>query len=463
MVLSIGLQYKLDVVVVDIVKAFMTAGLKETVLSNMYPGYTTGKKWAPFGDDTKLLYLMAAYGLRQSSHNFGEEYAGNFVARGYKRLISDVSVFVRRHMGQLIIFTLWVDDNIVLYSSKEMLDHYYETLKLAGYEYTVDPFNYILGMNVDYDKEKGTMAFSAETFLNRFFKINELQDLPVRGVPAALSEFVTREDCPNTMRPDMALYTKFRRLLGGIAHVSSWVHDELRYSVSVISQYMNNPSEKHLSYLMRMAGYLKGVVKHAKVFRRALGFEAGTAYNGVVSLWGYCDADYAGCRDTRRSRTGYCVYVLGNVVGSMARLQASVALSTAEAEFMALVSAMTFMVWAKSLIEELGFEVQKQVPLYSDNKSCITIAKNAQINFKYSKHIDVRYMYIKSMIGTGNPFDVIFCKGTANPSDLFTKPKAQQKFRQFRDAIKGRIVNVVEPEMEVDMRLSDMMAEQTNE
>ena len=72
-------------------------------------------------------------------------------------------------------------------------------------------------------------------------------------------------------------------------------------------------------------------------------------------------------------------------------------------------------------------------------------------------------MYIKSMIGTGNPFDVIFCKGTANPSDLFTKPKAQQKFRQFRDAIKGRIVNVVEPEMEVDMRLSDMMAEQTNE
>jgi hypothetical protein len=85
------------------------------------------------------------------------------------------------------------------------------------------------------------------------------------------------------------------------------------------------------------------------------------------------------------------------LLGSGSRLQPSVALATAEAEFMALTMIITSMVWFSSLLMELGIEVELPILIFCDNKSAICIAKTATVNFKYSKHIDVRQMYCREI------------------------------------------------------------------
>ena len=103
--------------------------------------------------------------------------------------------------------------------------------------------------------------------------------------------------------------------------------------------------------------------------------------------------------------------------------------------------ATTFAMWAMQWIVELGFELNKPVIIYSDNKSCIAIARNANINFKYSKHIDVRQMFIREIIAKGD-ISVLYVKTNLNISDGLTKPLGKANFRKFRDELTGN-VNVV--------------------
>ena len=167
--------------------------------------------------------------------------------------------------------------------------------------------------------------------------------------------------------------------------------------MSCASQYQACPGKKAYQYLLNVAGYIRGAMTHKITMKRRM-----SVVNNIIDLCGYCDSDYAADLDTRRSRTGFVFYLLGNYIGSQSKLQQSVALSTAESEFCSVVLATTFAMWAMQWIVELGFELNKPVIIYSDNKSCIAIARNANINFKYSKHIDVRQMFIREIIAKGD-------------------------------------------------------------
>ena len=135
----------------DIVKAFFSESLKETVLSEVPPGFKDHPKYSPYGDDTVWLYIMNAYGLKQASHDFGEGYAETFVSKGWKRLLSDVNVFIKRVGTLVCIFSVWVDDNFVIFSCDEARSLFEDVLMNSKYQYTRDVFDYALGMNVCYD------------------------------------------------------------------------------------------------------------------------------------------------------------------------------------------------------------------------------------------------------------------------------------------------------------------------
>jgi len=120
-------------------------------------------------------------------------------------------------------------------------------------------------------------------------------------------------------------------------------------------------------------------------------------------------------------------------------------LATAEAEFMALTMIITSMVWFSSLLMELGIEVELPILIFCDNKSAICIAKTATVNFKYSKHIDVRQMYCREIINKdgGGFMDVIYCKSEGNISDIMTKQLPRAKFIELRDFLLGNVMPII--------------------
>ena len=142
---------------------------------------------------------------------------------------------------------------------------------------------------------------------------------------------------------------------------------------------------------------------------------------------GFCDSDYSGDIDKRRSLTRYCFTLFGNVLSWNATLQSVVVLSTTEAKFMALTEATKEAVWLKGLIEEFGVN-QCTVPIFSDSQSAIHLTK-IQGYHERTKHIDVRLFFIRAVISS-KKVEVRKISTEENLADFLTKSVTSNKFQK---------------------------------
>ena len=141
---------------------------------------------------------------------------------------------------------------------------------------------------------------------------------------------------------------RYQRLVGKLIYLSQ-TRPDICFSVSVVSQYMTNPNEEHLEVVYRILRYLKMTPGKGLYFRK------GT--NKGIEV--YSDADWARSVQDRRSTTGYCTYVWGNLVTWNNKKQSIVARSSAEAKFRGLAQGTCEGRWLKRLLEELRIEADK--------------------------------------------------------------------------------------------------------
>ena len=130
-----------------------------------------------------------------------------------------------------------------------------------------------------------------------------------------------------------------------------------------------------------------------------------------------------------KSVTGYFLKLANGIFSWTSHTQKTVALSSTEAEYMVLSDCSHQVVWVKTLLSEIGFNLTT-IPICSDNQGSIFIASNP-VTEKRSKHIDIRYHYIRDVIAAGH-IKVYFIDGENNPADMFTKSLGHVKFNLFR-------------------------------
>ena len=131
----------------------------------------------------------------------------------------------------------------------------------------------------------------------------------------------------------------------------------------------------------------------------------------------------------RRSQSSYFIKMAKGLISWTSRAQKTVALSSTEAEYMALSDCSRQVVWMHTLLGELGYHLSA-IPICGDNQGSIFIASNP-VTEKRSKHIDIRYHYIREVINRGLT-EVYFIDGDNNPADLLTKNLGSVKFLKFR-------------------------------
>ena len=192
---------------------------------------------------------------------------------------------------------------------------------------------------------------------------------------------------------------------------------DLCYIVTKLSQYM----AKHV------LRYLNGTIAHSLTFKKS----------ESLNLFGFCDADWANCSD-RRSITGY-VFSLshdGPLISWKSRKQQTVALSTCEAEYMALASAVQETKFLLKLLKSIvGCELSDSVTLYCDNQSALALAKNP-VQHQRSKDIDVKYHFIRGEVQKGY-VQLIYVPSEKNMADIFTKGMTNVKLKSFSDSLMG--------------------------
>ena len=152
--------------------------------------------------------------------------------------------------------------------------------------------------------------------------------------------------------------------------------------------------------------------------------------NVEPKLFGFCDSDWGGSVDDLKSTSGY-TFTLGTGVFSWAsNKQKSVALSTAEAEYVSASTATSQAVWLRRIIEDFGEKQKEATPLLCDNKSAIAMSKNPVYHSR-AKHIALKYHYIRDAVEE-NQVDIVYCNTTDQVADIFTKALARERFVYLR-------------------------------
>jgi hypothetical protein len=141
--------------------------------------------------------------------------------------------------------------------------------------------------------------------------------------------------------------------------------------------------------------------------------------NKNTEIVGYCDADWAGDREDRRSTTGYCTFVGGNLVTWKSKKQKVVACSSAEAEYRAMRRLTTELMWLKMLLKDLGREITTPITMHCDNQAAIHIASNSVFHER-TKHIEVDCHKVREQMQLGVILPC-YTRSSDQLADIFTK------------------------------------------
>ncbi|KAH9800551.1 Integrase catalytic domain-containing protein [Citrus sinensis] len=212
--------------------------------------------------------------------------------------------------------------------------------------------------------------------------------------------------------------------VGSIMYAMVCTRPDLAHRVGVISRFMGNPGKDHWNAVKWVLRYLRGTVVTAIVFGKISG-----ASPEVV---GFVDSDSATDNDRRRSITGFVFTMCGGAISWKSSLQSAVALSTTEAEYIALTEAIKEAIWLRGLVSELGFK-QEVVKVSCDSSSDIQLSKNPKYHER-TKHIDIRMHFIRDEIGKG-VVSVVKVPSEVNPADMLTKPLPSVRFRNLLNLI----------------------------
>ncbi|GJZ77523.1 retrovirus-related pol polyprotein from transposon TNT 1-94 [Tanacetum coccineum] len=215
--------------------------------------------------------------------------------------------------------------------------------------------------------------------------------------------------------------TLYRGMIGSLMYLTS-SRPDLNYVVCLCARYQAKPTEKHLQAVKRIFRYLNGTIHMGLWYSK----------DTDMSLTAYADADHAGCQDTRRSTSGSAQFLGDKLVSWSSKKQKSTAISSTEAEYIALSGCCSQILWMRLQLTDYGFQFNK-IPLYCDNKSVIALCCN-NIQHSIAKHIDMRYHFIKEQVENGI-VELYFVRTEYQLADIFTKPLPRERFNFLIDKL----------------------------
>ncbi|KAM1612371.1 hypothetical protein ACFX13_001090 [Malus domestica] len=214
--------------------------------------------------------------------------------------------------------------------------------------------------------------------------------------------------------------TVYRQMVGNLMYLTA-TRPDLMFVVSLISRYMERPTEEHLQVAKKVLRYVKGTVDLGIFYKKG----------GTEELTGYTDSDYAGDQDDRKSTSGYVFMMSSGAVSWSSKKQPVVTLSTTEAEFIAAASSACQVVWLRRIMESLNQEQYGPTLVYCDNVSAIKLSKNPVLHGR-SKHIDIRFHFLRDLVKDG-VLELAQCSSQEQVADVLTKPLKVDTFLKMRE------------------------------
>jgi hypothetical protein len=327
-------------------------------------------------------------------------------------LKSDVSLFIYKRDTEVAYILLYVDDIIITASTPVLLRHLTQQLHSEFAMTDLVALSYFLGISVS--RTTSGMVLSQRQYALDLLQRAGMVDCNPCATLIDVKCKLSAEDGALLTDP-----TEYRSYAGALQYLTL-TRPDIQHAVQQACLYMHAPREPHLNLVKRILRYIKGT----------LNFSLHLSSSPTTSLTAYSDADWAGCPDTRRSTSGYCVYLGDNLVSWSSKRQTTVLQSSAEAEYRAVAHAVAECCWIRQLLGELHQPLAWATMVFCDNVSTVYMASNP-VQHRRTKHIEIDIHFVREKVSLGQ-VRVLHVPSTHQYADIMTKGLSSQMFSEFR-------------------------------
>ncbi|KAK9049545.1 hypothetical protein SSX86_031486 [Deinandra increscens subsp. villosa] len=219
--------------------------------------------------------------------------------------------------------------------------------------------------------------------------------------------------------------TEYRQLAGALQYLT-FTRPDISYAVQQICVHMHSPTTDHMNALKRILRYVQGTISHGLTITPSVS----------TSLVAFTDADWGGCPDTRRSTSGYCVYMGDNLLSWSSKRQPTLSRSSAEAEYRGVANVVSEVCWLRNLLLELNHPPVRASIVYCDNVSAIYLTGNP-VQHQRTKHIEMDIHFVREKVARGQ-IRVLHVPSRYQVADIFTKGLPRALFDDFRSSLNVR-------------------------
>eukprot|EP00253_Pinus_taeda_P021629 PITA_21629 len=323
----------------DVKSSFLNGDLEEEVYIEKLEGFI-------LGNDAKLVCRLkkALYGLKQAPRAWYYHLDKYLHQQGFSKGSADNNLYTKIDTDKLLIIVVYVDD-IIFGSNEESMSRNFSSVMQQEFEMSLlGELTYFLGLQVQQKKDGCSLSSNDES---------------------------TAVHQPT-----------YRSMIGSLLYLIG-TRPDIMHAVGIVGRFQANPKESHLRVVKIIFRYLQGTQNFGLWYPR----------DTDLTLYAYTDADWAGRVDDRKISSGGAFYMGSRLVSWFSKKQSSITLSTTEAEYVAVASYCTQLLWMMQTLQHIQITCTPPISILCDNTSSISISKNPVMHSK-TKHIPIKYHFL---------------------------------------------------------------------
>ncbi|GBN16857.1 Retrovirus-related Pol polyprotein from transposon TNT 1-94 [Araneus ventricosus] len=379
----------------DIKSAYLYAPLNEDIFMEQPSGFVIDNEY-----NSVFKLKKALYGLKQAGREWYSELNNSLIELGFQKLLTSNCIYVYKSFVLLLVYV----DDIAIFACNEQYMN--EAIGLIKSKFDVKDLGKLSKfLGVEFEMRNGNFIMHQKSYINKMRNI--FGNIPNCKSLVPLSPGIAIYD----NKEHDVLNVPYRNLIGSLSFLASRTRPDIIFAVNFLSQFNNNPSITHWNLICQVFHYVLNTSN----------YEIDLSKSEIFALTAYTDASWAADKMDRKSISGYVIF-LGDVpVSWSTSKQKCTALSSMEAEYIALSEAVKEIVWLNRIMNSCLFLELPVIKskIFCDNQSAICYSKNLMENQR-TKHIDTRYFFVKEKLNA-EEFDLLYVSGKKNVADIMTK------------------------------------------
>jgi hypothetical protein len=342
-------------------------------------------------------------------------------------------LFVCKKGSSILFIGINVDNLFTMSNSETLRAQFVDSLEAHFILEHLGLLKWSLGMEINQNLEQGYTTIDQSLFIENTLKEYNWWDkgcIGTKPIPSAVVNEMDETPLPLEGSPEQMEMNKYpvRSAACKFLYAAENTRPDIKLACGKLAKHLHNPAMVHWKGVQHLAGYLRGTLNHGIVYTKLNDDQKGLMFNALI---GFADADWAGDLTTRKSRSGWVIYLAGGPIAWHCKMQTTVAASSTEAEITSAVSCVMTVLSLRKILEYCGFVQTEATVIKEDNLGCIATANDPILQSKI-KHMQIKQSFLRDYQEIGE-VKLEYIESIRQIADIFTKALSNPTFTPLRD------------------------------